>query len=95
MIAYAHLSYSFFPLGLLQVDETIQALGTLAAVQAAEPKESKTQPGTQSKGTKKRKGLMGLLCDPKDEAGREEGGRLWVFMRIHQMPLWDILQLLR
>jgi hypothetical protein len=32
MIAYAHLSYSFFPLGLLQVDETIQALGTLAAV---------------------------------------------------------------
>lgn len=40
---------------------------------AAEPKESKTQPGTQSKGTKKRKGLMGLLCDPKDEVKAELG----------------------
>ena len=93
MIAIGASFLFFFPLGLLQ-DETIQALGTLA-VQA--PKESKAQPGTQSKeskGTKKRKGLMGLLCDLKDEAGRE-GGRLWVFMRVHQMPLWDILQLLR
>jgi len=78
---------------LLQVDETIQALGTLAAVQAAEPKESKAQPGTvskESKGTKKRKGLMGLLCDPKDEAGRE-GGRLWVFMSHNEGPSDAIL----
>ena len=37
-------------------------------MQASERKESKAQ---TSKG-KKPKGLMGLLCDPKDEAGREE-----------------------